>query len=190
MSKKDNLLKFWESLESNQQTKDVLKPYKPQSQSLKIKSKSQIDLLCPRPSIVPSKAQLQGWRGVTGSKHTITTPGVNDHHVDGDNRLAESEMPEVGLLPVIPRNDILSHTTKSRARRSRTHPARQKKMTDQVLIILLDVVIDFFIFRFLVFNLPLVWMCRCLPTPTRHLQQQLTSSQASSILQPLGQFPG
>ena len=135
MSKKDNLLKFWESLESHQQTKDIIKPFRPNSQ-LKIKSISQGDLICPRPSIVPSKAQLQGWRGVTGSKDTITTPGVNDHHVDGDNRLAESEMPEVGLLPVIPRNEILTHTTKSRARRTRTHPIRQKNMADQVHLII------------------------------------------------------
>ena len=149
MSKKDNLLKFWESLESHQQTKDVIKPYRPQSQSLKIKSNSHSDLICPRPSIVPSKAQLQGWRGVTDSKDTNTNPGVDDDQGDDDISLADSEKTEVVSLPVIPRNEILSHTTKNRARRSRTHPTRQKKMAEQVLIIMLDVVIDYFIFSFL-----------------------------------------
>ena len=145
MSKKDNLLKFWESLESHQQTKDVIKPFRPHSQSLKIKSISQNDLIHPRPSIVPSKAQLQGWK----VEKTDSIPGVDEDQGDDMSSLAESEKSEVGSLPIIQRNEILSHTTKNRARRSRTHPTRQKKMAEQVLIIMLDVVIDYFIFRFL-----------------------------------------
>ena len=58
-----------------------------------------------------------------------------DQGVD-DISLAESEKTEVGLLPVIPRNEILTHTTKSRARRTRTHPIRQKNMADQVHLII------------------------------------------------------
>ena len=132
MSKKDNLLKFWESLESHQQTKDVIKPFRPHSQSLKIKSISQNDLIHPRPSIVPSKAQLQGWRG----DKTDSIPGVNEDQGVDDISLAESEKTEIGSLPVIPRNEILTHTTKSRARRTRTHPIRQKNMADQVHLII------------------------------------------------------
>jgi len=140
MSKKDNLLKFWEYLESHQQTKDVIKSYKPQSQSLKIKSISHSDLICPRPSIVPSKAQLQGWRGVTGSKDTVINRGVDDDQ--DDISLAESEKTEVVSLPVIPRNEILPHTTKSRAKRNRTHPSRQKKRADQVPCVQVTTSID------------------------------------------------
>jgi len=142
MSKKDNLLKFWESLESHQQTKDVIKPFRNQSQSLKMKSNSHSDLLCGRPSIVPSKAQLQGWKGVTGSVDTVTNPGVDDNQGGYDDSVAENDKAEVGSLPVIPRHEILSHTTKGRARRCRTHPARQKKIANKVPSVEVTTIVD------------------------------------------------
>ena len=140
MPKKDNLLKFWESLEYNRQTKDSDKPFKPHFQSLKmtpssklkIRSVSQCDLLGPRQNAVPSKAQLQDWK--EENTDAKPAPRVSVDLDDGIVSKAEFIESEDMLLPSLPRNEVLSHTTKSRVRRERKHPVRQRKQPEQVLI--------------------------------------------------------
>ena len=142
MHKKDNLLKFWESLKNNQQAKDSDKPFKPQFQSLKmtpssklkIRSVSQCDLLSPRQNAVPSKAQLQDWK----KENTDAKPAPRVREDLDDGIVSKAEITESeDMLPSLPRNEILSHTTKSRVRRGRKHPVRQKKQLMQVMIIVM-----------------------------------------------------
>ena len=140
MPKKDNLLKFWESLESNKQTKDTNKPFRPHSQSLKmtdssklkIRSISQCDLLGPRQQVVPSKAQLQDWKKENTDAELAPRVGDDDDNGVVVNKTFESDKVEDCSLPSVPRNEMLTNTTKSRVRRGRNHPVRQKKKLQQV----------------------------------------------------------
>ena len=138
MSKKDNLLKFWESLESHKQSQssqDIIKPYRPYSQPVKVlpsqskyKSISQSDLST-RLNPVTSGGKLPGWRAEkTPGGVCPSPPGVK---VDGGVSQSESS-----TLPFMSRNELLFHTTKNRVGRSRSRrpPTRQRKMAKQVLM--------------------------------------------------------
>eukprot|EP00092_Neocalanus_flemingeri_P041023 GFUD01044667.1.p1 GENE.GFUD01044667.1~~GFUD01044667.1.p1 ORF type:complete len:526 (+),score=129.48 GFUD01044667.1:43-1620(+) len=137
MSKKDNLMKFWESLESHHQSKsppEVSKPCRGVSYSMKslpqrAKSNpiSQRDLSS-RVNPVMSRIRMTS---LIQEKEIVVSISEVDN---GEQSLSSEKKSEDLALPILPRNEVLSHTTKNRVRRSRRPPIRQRRVMDQVIV--------------------------------------------------------
>ena len=125
MSKKENLLKFWESIESHQHTKEpieIIKPRSPYRHSGKSVAqleplRSQAKDLSPKQKSVSAKVKLSCWGG---DKNSVSKEGNSPYYKEKS-------------FPILPRNEVLSHATKSRAKRSKRPPTRKKKFQVRVL---------------------------------------------------------
>jgi len=120
MSKKESLLKFWESIESHQHTKEpieIIKPRSPYRNSVKTVapqteplSRSQAKDLSPKQKSVSAKVKLVCWGGDrTEFSKEGGSPSYNEK-----------------TFPFLSRNEVLPHLVKSRAKRTKKHPTRKK----------------------------------------------------------------
>eukprot|EP00092_Neocalanus_flemingeri_P022629 GFUD01024544.1.p1 GENE.GFUD01024544.1~~GFUD01024544.1.p1 ORF type:complete len:553 (+),score=131.76 GFUD01024544.1:40-1698(+) len=136
MSKKDNLMKFWESLESNRQSKsppEIFKPCRGFSYSVK-------SLPCLAKSNLISQSDLSPRVNPVMSRINLTSlvrekeSGVSSSEDYNGGQSLSSDKSEDVALPVLPRNEVLSHTTKSRVRTSHRPPIRQRRIVDQDIV--------------------------------------------------------
>ena len=107
MTKKDNnLMKFWASLESNNQniktSQNIMKPFRPYSSLKNLNSE------------------------VKPYSVSHFNVGKNDENVC-EKSTDPGEFPD-SSLPLLPRNDILPQPTKSRIRRNKNQSTRQRKL--------------------------------------------------------------
>ena len=141
MPKNGNLLRFWESLESSQQSNEPKQPFRPNhgmvaniASQIKMRSISHGNLLGQRQNITHSTElfrDLKEGDSVIHDKNGVKADG-NELKKDHAN-VSESLRTEcIGALPLIERHEVLTNATQGRARRVKNKPARQTKQNKQV----------------------------------------------------------
>jgi len=144
MPKNGNLLRFWESLESSQQSNEPKQPFRPNhgkvantASQIKMRSISHGNLLGQRQNITHSTElfrDLNEGDSVIHDKNGVKADGneLKQEHAN----VSESLRTECnGALPLIERHEVLTNATQGRARRAKKKPARQSKQNKQVPVI-------------------------------------------------------